>query len=520
MEFSYDKYKEILLDFKLNKYNFVSFLNADKLENEKYVYLRHDVDMNLKKSLDLARIEHELGVTSTWYVMPNNKLYNLMDKESIEIINELSQMGHTVGLHIDASGYDTKEELEKDIIDMYEFYSKYMPISKTISFHVPNEKILDSDIKIDGFINAYEDRFYNGLTYVSDSNRRPFLEQERYFDGFINKKNFQLLIHPMWWNESDLKKDQLHNHNKVNQIETLRLVEEECKWDENPYKKDNKIVGVSSVENPKDNTLIFCNEKFYNRYKNNLNKVKNCLILLPKTLMEESINIENNKVRFVDNPRVTFGKILEEQQKNQEERYIDEKSFIDKNSYIGQNPLIEENVIIEKDVELGDNVTIKSGSKVLKGTKIGNNCYIGNNTVLGADGLAFEFDEEENYYQKIPQLGNVVIEDNVNIGANSVVARGAIVDTKIGNGSKIDNNCFISHNVKMGKNCIMVGNSILMGSVELGDRVYISGGVTVRDNITLGDNAFVGMGSVVINSIEHDEMVIGNPAKKKLKKLL
>lgn len=521
MEFNYNKYKKVLYDFLLNGYQFMNFVDADKAKDEKIIYLRHDVDIDIEKVLDMAKIENELGVSSTWYIMPDNKLYSLMNKDVQKVVKELKDLGHSIGLHIDASIYDSKSEMEKSINEMYYYYSKYIPIDKTISFHIPNEKILGNDVKIDGFVNVYEKKYIEKLCYVSDSNRRPFLEQDRYFDGIKNNKSFQLLIHPVWWNEETMDKDDLKELLEKRNLKKVNDVMEECKWDENPYDKEEKkeILGVSSVVEPKDNTLMFCNEKFYNKYKDNLNKVKNCIILLPKSLEKENIKLENNEIRFVNNPRVAFGKILEEQEKREEKRYISKDAIIDKKSNIGNNALIEPQVIIEEDVKIGKNVTIKSGTKIKSGTTIGNDCYIGNNSALGVDGLAYEYDEEKEYYQKIPQLGKLIIEDNVDIGANSVVAKGAINNTKICKGSKIDNNCFVSHNVELGKNTIMVGNSIVMGSAKIGDNSYISGGVTIRDNIKLGDNVFVGMGSVVTKDVENNEQVIGVPAKQIKKRI-
>jgi len=113
----------------------------------------------------------------------------------------------------------------------------------------------------------------------------------------------------------------------------------------------------------------------------------------------------------------------------------------------------------------------------------------------------------------IPQFGGVVIEDNVQIGANTVIARGAIDDTVIHHGSKIDNLCFVSHNVQIGANTFIVGETIMFGSSSTGEQVYISGNSTIREGIHVGDRALVGMGSVVVKPVPDDAIVKGNPAK-------
>lgn len=113
----------------------------------------------------------------------------------------------------------------------------------------------------------------------------------------------------------------------------------------------------------------------------------------------------------------------------------------------------------------------------------------------------------------IPQFGGVVIENDVQIGANSVVCKGAIDNTVIGSGSRIDNCSFISHNVRLGKNTIIVGEVLMMGSSSTGERAYLSGNAVIRDGVSVGSDAFVGMGAVVTKNVPAGVTVKGNPAK-------
>ena len=114
---------------------------------------------------------------------------------------------------------------------------------------------------------------------------------------------------------------------------------------------------------------------------------------------------------------------------------------------------------------------------------------------------------------KMPQFGGVVIENNVTIGANTVIARGAIDDTIIGAETSIDNCVFVSHNVKVGKRVFIVGESILFGSSEVDDNTMISGNSTIRNGVRIGRNALVGMGAVVTKNVGDESTVKGNPAK-------
>ena len=286
-------------------------------------------------------------------------------------------------------------------------------------------------------------------------------------------------------------------------------------------KYDFVIYGPSSILEPKNNTILFCKKEYYDNYKKELEKLKSCLIILDsKTIYDEKL-CEENYVIQTDNPRYLYGRILEVfflNPKIKEQTKISKKATIYSKEGIGQNVTIEDYVVIEKNVKIQDNTIIKSGCKILEGTQIGKNCFVANNSVLGTDGLAFEYEKTKNEYQKIPQMGNLIIEDNVSIGSNCSIAKGAILNTIIKEGSKIDNNCFISHNAKLGKNVIVVGNTIIMGSAIIGYNTYISGNVTIRDNINIGSDVLIGMGSVVTEDISSNEVVMGVPAKSQVRK--
>ena len=221
MKFTYENYINILKKLKENKYEFCFF--NEKKENKK-VYLRHDIDLDIIGAFKMAKIEHNLGIHSTWFIMPNNRLYNIMNQDVIKILEEITSLGHKLGLHIDASGYTKPEELGNDLNKYYNFYKDKIKLSKIFSFHVPNKELFENDVKVEGFINAYDKKFFKEITYVSDSNRREFLNEERFPDALENNESMQLLTHPIWWNEENiLKKDMrkyLRNCAKDNLVET------------------------------------------------------------------------------------------------------------------------------------------------------------------------------------------------------------------------------------------------------------------------------------------------------------
>lgn len=185
--------------------------------------------------------------------------------------------------------------------------------------------------------------------------------------------------------------------------------------------------------------------------------------------------------------------------------------YIGPKAKIGANARIYPNVTILDEATVGDRTIIWSGTVVRERCHIGSDCIIHPNATIGADGFGFRPCPERGL-AKIPQIGNVVIGNYVEIGANTCVDRGKFSSTIIGDGCKIDNLVQIGHNSVLGKYCIMAGNSGLAGSVTLGNGVIIGGSASIKDHTTIGDGATVGAGSGVTGDIEAGKVVLGYPA--------
>lgn len=178
---------------------------------------------------------------------------------------------------------------------------------------------------------------------------------------------------------------------------------------------------------------------------------------------------------------------------------------------LGENAIIYPNVTILDECTIGKNTVIWPGAVVRERCHIGNHCIIHPNATIGADGFGFRPCPERGL-AKIPQIGNVVIGNYVEIGANSNVDRGRFSSTVIGDGCKIDNLVQIGHNCQLGKFCLMSGHSGLAGSVTLGNGVMIGGSASIKDHLTLGDGVIVGAGSGVAADVEAGKTVLGYPA--------
>ncbi|MES2863193.1 MAG: UDP-3-O-(3-hydroxymyristoyl)glucosamine N-acyltransferase [Bacteroidota bacterium] len=185
--------------------------------------------------------------------------------------------------------------------------------------------------------------------------------------------------------------------------------------------------------------------------------------------------------------------------------------YVGPNVKLGENVTIYPNVTILDESTIGNNTTIWSGTVVRERCHIGSHCIIHPNATIGADGFGFRPDPEKGLV-KIPQIGNVIIGNGVEIGANSCVDRGKFSSTILGDGCKIDNLVQIGHNSKLGKFCIMAGMSGLAGSVTLGNGVIIGGSASVKDHTAIGDGAIVGAGSGVTGDVPSGKVVLGYPA--------
>ena len=184
--------------------------------------------------------------------------------------------------------------------------------------------------------------------------------------------------------------------------------------------------------------------------------------------------------------------------------------LIGKNVKIGSNCKLGHNTIIEKNVSIGDNCVIGS-NVIIRNSLIKNNVHILDGCVIGKKGFGFFPDNIANY--RYPQVGVVIIEDNVEIGCGSTIDRGSLSNTIIGKNTYLDNQIHIAHNVKIGENCIIAGQVGFAGSTSLGNNVMIGGQAGISGHLKIGSNVQIGGGSGVIKDIPDNTKVMGYPSK-------
>ncbi|MGI0058860.1 MAG: DapH/DapD/GlmU-related protein [Nitrosotalea sp.] len=271
-----------------------------------------------------------------------------------------------------------------------------------------------------------------------------------------------------------------------------------------------KIKNISPITNAKPSDLSFCH---YDGDKaiDLISKSKAGVILCKKSLRGLVHPRQGAQFIFLDKPRYVFVNLANKIFVKQKMIGIAPSAVISQTARIGDRCYIGEYTVIGDNCKIGNDTIIYDKVTLVKDCSIGNRCIIHSGIILGDDGFAFERDEENLY--KFPHFGRVLIGDDVEICANSHIAKGSLSDTIINNGAKIDSLVHISHNVSVGKNCEITAGAIVGGSVKIGNSTWIGLNATIKDQIKIGNNVIVASGASVIHDVSDHDIVAGVPAK-------
>ncbi len=191
--------------------------------------------------------------------------------------------------------------------------------------------------------------------------------------------------------------------------------------------------------------------------------------------------------------------------------YVGAFAYIGNNVEIGDNVKIFPNAYVGDNVKLGDNTVIFSGGKVYSDCIIGKNCVINSGAIIGADGFGFA-PSKEGEYSKIPQIGNVILEDDVDVGAGTTIDRATMGSTIIRSGVKLDNQIQIAHNVEIGKNTVIAAQTGVAGSTKIGEGCLIGGQVGIAGHLVIGNNVRVQAQSGIGRNVKDNEILQGSPS--------
>jgi len=194
-----------------------------------------------------------------------------------------------------------------------------------------------------------------------------------------------------------------------------------------------------------------------------------------------------------------------------EDTYIGPLAFVGENSTIGSNVKIYPQVYIGDNVNIGDNTVIYAGVTIYCDCKIGNSCILHSGAVIGADGFGFA-PLESKHYKKVIQVGNVVIEDDVEIGANTTIDKATLGSTIIHKGAKLDNLIQVAHNVEIGENTVIAAQTGISGTVKIGNNCLIGGQVGISGHLTIGNDVKIAAQSGISKNIQDGEILMGSPS--------
>jgi len=243
-----------------------------------------------------------------------------------------------------------------------------------------------------------------------------------------------------------------------------------------------------------------------------LKKTKAHVVILPMNCHERRDEIPKSKtVIFSSNTMLLFSRISRELFVVKPDPGMHPSAVIHPGAKIGKDVYIGPLCYIGK-CEIGDNCIIHSHVSIEDNVTIGNNVLIKNGARIGQPGFGFVKNESGDY-EKFPQIGKVVIEDDVEIGANSCIDRGALSDTIICRNAKISDLCSVAHNVRIGDNTIIAGHAMISGSTVLGLNVWVGPQTAFKGNQLIGDGAIIGVGAVVLGNVPKEEIWEGNPSR-------
>ncbi|MGK4567954.1 UDP-3-O-(3-hydroxymyristoyl)glucosamine N-acyltransferase [Flavobacterium sp. 3HN19-14] len=286
-----------------------------------------------------------------------------------------------------------------------------------------------------------------------------------------------------------------------------------------------EVSRLSKIEEGTDGSLTFLSNP---KYQNFIYSTKASVTIVNTTFVAES-PLSTTLIK-VEDAYGAFSKILEfynEVKHNKsgieqpsvisenvtygDNLYLGSFSYIGKNVTIGNNVKIYPNSFVGDNVEIGNNVIIFAGAKIYSESKIGNNCSIHSGAIIGADGFGFA-PNEDGTYTKIPQIGNVILEDNVDIGAATTIDRATMGSTIIRKGVKLDNQIQIAHNVEIGENTVIAAQTGVAGSTKIGRNCMIGGQVGIAGHLSIGNNVRIQAQAGIGKNIKDDEIIQGSPA--------
>ena len=286
---------------------------------------------------------------------------------------------------------------------------------------------------------------------------------------------------------------------------------------------DINVSGVSEIQNSLPGTITFLGNPKYKQFltetqaeaifvrsEDHLNGKHGIVVSNPQLAMAITLRLFSPEKSF--EPSIHESAVIDSTASVGKNVFIDAGVVIKSGASIADNAIIDANVVIGNGVTIGANCALKPNVTIYHNVKIGDNCIIHSGTAIGCDG--FGYVTENNIHEKIPQTGNVLIGNDVEIGSNCAIDRATIGVTSIGDMTKIDNLVHIAHNVKVGKGCLITAGFAVAGSTEIGDYCTFAGQVGIAPHVKIGSNSVFAAKSGVTKSLEGGKIYAGFPARE------
>ena len=298
----------------------------------------------------------------------------------------------------------------------------------------------------------------------------------------------------------------------INQIVSFLRAQKRCQFLVNGV-ESFEIKKVSSLKDADENSITFCRNTAQGATF--INSSKAALVIVDETLKIDIELMRRNRVKAIissDNPRRDFILVVRKFFTQTILAGIHPSAVIAPKAKLGNNLFIGPLCTIGN-AEIGNNCVIYAGVHIYDNVKIGNNVVIHAGTVIGSDGFGYERNPEGEL-EKFPHIGGVVIEDDVEIGANTCIDKGTLENTTICQGAKIDNLVHIAHNVYIGKHVVVIANAMIGGGVRIEDYAWVAPSASIRNQINIGKSSTIGIGAVVTKNIDPGITVLGVPARE------
>ena len=286
---------------------------------------------------------------------------------------------------------------------------------------------------------------------------------------------------------------------------------------------DINVSGVSEIQNSLPGTITFLGNPKYKQFltetqaeaifvrnEDHLNGKNGIVVSNPQLAMARTLRLFFPQTSF--EPSIHESAVIDSTASVGKNVFIDAGVVIKSGASIGDNAIIGANVVIGNRAAIGTHCSLKPNVTIYHNVIIGDNCIIHSGTAIGCDG--FGYVTENNIHEKIPQTGNVIVGNDVEIGSNCAIDRATIGVTSIGDMTKIDNLVHIAHNVKVGKGCLITAGFAVAGSTEIGDYCTFAGQVGIAPHIKIGSNSVFAAKSGVTKSLEGGKVYAGFPARE------